>query len=47
LPLGSLLPLLNAGVAAAIGVFLLLTIIWLLLVYIGTAMFVARARKTA
>ena len=46
-PLGSLMPMLNANVAAAIGIFLLMTLVWLLLVYITAALSVARARKTA
>jgi predicted RND superfamily exporter protein len=46
-PLGRLMPMLNANVAAAIGIFLLMTLVWLLLVYIATALSVARARKTA
>jgi hypothetical protein len=41
------MPMLNANVAAAIGIFLLVTLVWLLLVYIATALSVAWARKTA
>jgi hypothetical protein len=41
------MPMLNANMAAAIGIFLLVTLVWLLLVYITTALSVAWARKTA
>ena len=44
-PLGSLLPILNSGVGVAIVVFLLITIIWLLIVYVGTALAIAGHAK--
>lgn len=44
-PLGSLLPMLNGGVGAAIVAFLLITIVWLLLIYISTALAVSGQTK--
>lgn len=38
------LPLIASGVAAAIGVFLMLSLVWLLAIYLITAIFVARSR---
>ncbi len=46
-PLGGALPMLGAGVSIALGVFLLATLLWLLVVYIVTALAVARTRRIA
>lgn len=46
-PIAGTLPMLDAGVSVGIGVFLLATLMWLLVVYIFTALAVARARRIA
>lgn len=46
-PLGTALPMLNAGVGVALGMFMVITLIWLLAIYIFTAMMSGRTPKAS
>ncbi|MCF2871197.1 efflux RND transporter permease subunit [Octadecabacter sp. G9-8] len=45
--LGAVLPVLNSGVVMAMGIFLAVTLVWLLIVYIAMALLVGRAKTPA
>ena len=46
-PVEEILPMLNGGVSRVIGVFLALTFVWLLMVYIITSLVVGVRRRKA